>query len=102
MPTGSPAGRRTKRDATGPRLLPSRPANSRRDGGIPSLRLADRIELLFDLDTLPGLFGQGRGAAFIVDEPMGAGDATLVHPLVRGPSSTVSVLLSSCAEPGSG
>ena len=99
---GSPAGRRTKRDATGPRRLPSRPANSRRDGVKPSLRLADRVELLFDLDTLPGLLGQGGGAAFIVDETMGPGNALSSTHSCDGPSSTVSVLLSSCSEPGSG
>src|SRR5215216_2517734 len=46
---GSPAGRRTKRDATGSRLMPSRPVLAGRDGVISSLRLADRVELFFDL-----------------------------------------------------
>src|SRR5215216_1749907 len=78
MAAGSPAGRRTKRDATGPRLWPSRPANTRRDGGIPSLRLADRIELLFDVDTLAGLFSQGRGAAFLCSRGFSSSVSSLI------------------------
>ena len=79
---GSPAGRRTKRDATGSRLLPSRPANSRLDDVKPSLRLSDRVELLFDLDGLPRLFGQGGSTTFVVDEAVSSGHTSLVDPFV--------------------